>query len=500
MADSNSTPLLTNLDSTKKPTNIVNDNSVDNIIEFYMGALRSPQIMQVILISFSCFFEAQQTFISIFTDAKPTWHCLESPCNQESNICELKTSAWSYDNAHASIISEWSLQCVKNSIVIGLPASCFFMGCILGGLILFLVGDSFGRKFVLSLSCFMMSVASICCAFAGNVWTYSASRFISGFGRAAIGTCSLVLATESVGKKWQGQVGTVSFLMSTLGFLSLSIIAYFNRNYSWRVLYVVTSLPGIVYCLLIQFCVYESPRWLFSQGKERQAFAVLSTFAGIDLSSTTDQLGDILLAKGNTNASKKEPFFKMLVESTKFLKQFLLALVVGLGIGITYYGVPLGIGNLDSNLYLNSAFNALIEIPSVLLTLLTISKWKRRYFILGLCTLGGCCGILSYMLKNWNGIVIVMEMITLFCACTAYDVILIYTSELFPTCFRNSAVSTVWQAVVLGGVISPVVNAAFESYIRLLPYGIFGVVLLSFGTLVILLPETLGVSTSEDSV
>ncbi|KAL3651903.1 Organic cation/carnitine transporter 3 [Castilleja foliolosa] len=49
-----------------------------------------------------------------------------------------------------------------------------------------------------------------------------------------------------------------------------------------------------------------------------------------------------------------------------------------------------------------------------------------------------------------------LELVSFFSACTAFDVVLIYTLELFPTCVRNSAVSMVRQALVFGGALSPV--------------------------------------------
>lgn len=90
---------------------------------------------------------------------------------------------------------------------------------------------------------------------------------IMWFGRAGIGSCVLVLSTESVGKKWRGQIGIVGFFFSTLGFISLPALAYLNRSNSWRTLYLQTSISAILYCIIIQFCINESPNWLLEQGK-----------------------------------------------------------------------------------------------------------------------------------------------------------------------------------------------------------------------------------------
>ncbi|XP_016443648.1 organic cation/carnitine transporter 3-like [Nicotiana tabacum] len=96
------------------------------------------QFLQAILVSLAWFFDVQQTFISAFTDAQPSWHCTSPPppssssssdCNSfNKNVCNLPKDSWAWDlAAHTSVISEWSLQC-DGSIITGLPASSFFMG------------------------------------------------------------------------------------------------------------------------------------------------------------------------------------------------------------------------------------------------------------------------------------------------------------------------------------------------------------------------------------
>uniref|UniRef100_A0A0D3D1T7 Uncharacterized protein n=1 Tax=Brassica oleracea var. oleracea TaxID=109376 RepID=A0A0D3D1T7_BRAOL len=111
-------PLLT--DSNSLPPR-----SLDETIERYIGSFGWAQFLQATLVSFFGVFDAQQTFISVFTDFEPTWHCTESDsCHDSlSNICILPKTAWSWDlSPHVSVISEWSLQC-SGSFVKGLPES-----------------------------------------------------------------------------------------------------------------------------------------------------------------------------------------------------------------------------------------------------------------------------------------------------------------------------------------------------------------------------------------
>ncbi|KAF8408563.1 hypothetical protein HHK36_004626 [Tetracentron sinense] len=163
MADSS--PLLSQSNS-ETPRLEKHFPSLDDTIERCIGSFGWAQFLQAVLVSFAWFFDAQQTFISVFTDAEPAWHCTDSAdelCNSVASPCGLpKSSAWVWDEpTRTSVISEWDLACA-GPIVGGLPASSFFMGCLAGGLVLATLADSsLGRKNMLFLSCLVMSLAGV---------------------------------------------------------------------------------------------------------------------------------------------------------------------------------------------------------------------------------------------------------------------------------------------------------------------------------------------------
>ncbi|KAL5744919.1 hypothetical protein ACOSP7_027801 [Xanthoceras sorbifolium] len=492
MSDSSS-PLLCGSDSvgSKQPPP-----SLDEIIERYIGDFGWVQFLQAFLVSFAWVFDAQQTFISVFTDAEPTWHCNDQLgdelCNSMSDICQLSKSSWSWDlPVHTSIISEWGLECAS-SLVKGLPASSFFMGCLAGGFVLATLADSsLGRKNMLFLTCLMMSLSSLLTILSTNVWIYSALRFVNGFGRATIGTCAIVLSTELVGKKWRGQVGTLGFLCFTLGFLSLPAIAYINRGSSWRALYFWTSTPTILYSMLVPFLVRESPRWLFVQGRTDEAVSIIKSITPTSNRNniSTMSFSNLCFERETWNVDLYSAI-KVLVETKWAFRRISAAMVTGFGIGMVYYGMPLGLGNLSFNLYLSVTLNALSELPTSIITFFLIGKLNRRSSLLGFTILSGTCSVMCVVAGNVSATLqIGLELVSFFSACTAFGLTLIYTLELFPTCVRNSAISMVRQAVVFGGVFSPMLVAAGRKNGFLL-FGIFGLVIGVCGLFVVVLPET----------
>uniref|UniRef100_A0A1S3XEG0 Organic cation/carnitine transporter 3-like n=1 Tax=Nicotiana tabacum TaxID=4097 RepID=A0A1S3XEG0_TOBAC len=460
--------------------------SLDETIETCIGEFGWTQFLQAIFVSIAWFFDAQQTFISVFTDAQPSWHCIS--CNSSSsssidnNFCNLPKDAWTWDlPSHISVVSEWSLQC-RGSVIAGLPASSFFMGCLIGGFLLSTLADSsLGRKNMLVLSCLLMSITGSITAFSTNIWMYSFLRFLSGFGRATIGTCALVLSTELVGRRWRDQVGIIGFHCFTMGFISLPTLAFINRGSTWRILYLWTCLPTILYSFLVYFIVPESPRWLYIKGNKEGFVQTLKSIAPPTTRSslTLSFFGSFIEFENqevlDNNTVDLYSAIRMLVERNWSFRRLVTVMCVGFGIGMTYYGMPLGVGSLNFNLYLSITLNALSELPSSILILFLIGKLSRKSSLLGFAILSGICSIGCVIFEGgkFKELQIGVELISYFSACTAFSILLIYTLELFPTCVRNSAVAMVRQAMVLGGAFSPMLIAIGRNN-KWYCFGVFG--------------------------
>ncbi|KAJ1442434.1 MFS transporter superfamily [Sesbania bispinosa] len=492
MADPDPTPLLCRSNDDTEPPN-EHLPSLGSTIEQCIGEFNWTQFLQAVLVSFAWVFDAQQTFISVFTDAQPPWHCTEQHSCNVSSICNLPKGSWAWDGpTQASIISEWALEC-ENSILTGLPASMFFVGCLVGGLLLATLADtSLGRKNMLFFSCLLMSLSSLLATFSSNIWVYSSLKFLCGFGRATIGTSALVLASELVGKRWRGQISVIGFFCFTLGFLSLPAMAYINRASSWRNLYLWTSIPSIFYCILVKLLVQESPRWLLVRGMKDEAVVTLKCITSITQSSLYLAINNMSHEEENWGNVDLYSALRILLQKKWSSRRLMAIMAMGFGIGLVYYGMPLGLGILSFNLYLSVTFNALSELPSSLITFFLIDKFRRRSALFVFTVLSGVFSVMSIMEgKVWSEMQIGFELMSFFSACTAFNVYLIYSTELFPTCVRNSGLSMARLAVVFGGSFSPLLVGAGRGH-KFLCYGVFGLVIGCSGVFGVFLPETKG--------
>ena len=170
-ADSNSIPLLISHSKSTDDNNHIP--SLGSTIESCLSEFNLSQFLQAILSSFAWFFDAQQAFITVFTDTTQPSPSSATP------------------QSGSSIISEWALN-PDDPLLTGLPASSFFIGCLVGGIALSTLADTtLGRKNMLFYSCLMMSLSSFLAAFSPNLLVYSCLKFLSGFGRSTIGNVEI---------------------------------------------------------------------------------------------------------------------------------------------------------------------------------------------------------------------------------------------------------------------------------------------------------------------
>ncbi|XP_058734741.1 organic cation/carnitine transporter 3-like [Vicia villosa] len=472
--------------------------SSDEMIERSLGTFGWVEFVQCILVSFAMFFDAQQAFITIYTDDYPTWHCTNSTlCNSNSDICKIPKSSWSWDGpSQKTIISQFHLECASD-FIIGLPQSSFFIGCLIGTFALATLADtSLGRKNMLILSCLSMSVASIVIVFSTNVWIYSGFKFLIGFWRASIGTCVLVLLTEKVSTEWRFTVGIVEYFCFTLGYMSLPGVAYIFRFSSWKNIYIWTSIPAIIYSIVGYCFVTESPRWLLMQGRNQEAIAMLK---GMTSQENEDLTASLLLSappKQRASVFQLYSSITTLFERRWALKRMLAIMVLGIGIGIVYFGMPLAVGNLGFDIYLAVVFNALMEIPSCVATYFLENR-QRKPSILSFSLASGISCVLCVVAgSRLQGIKVGLALISFFSACTAYNVFLIYIIELFPTSVRNTTTSLVRQAIVFGNIFSPFLISAGRKN-DAFSYGVFGVVIILSCVTLLGLPETKGLALCD---
>ncbi|KAG9442415.1 hypothetical protein H6P81_018269 [Aristolochia fimbriata] len=466
--------------------------SVDEIIEEYVGSFGFSQLLHAFLVSLAWMFDSQNTLVTIFSDAQPSWRCLDSSCSIGKSFCELSPDSWEWvGGKETSTVAEWNLIC-DHKFRAGIPASLFFLGSLFGSAVHGRLADLYlGRKKTVLFSCLLTSITAYLTSLAPNIWIYALLRFSNGFARSGIGICCLVLTTEAVGRKKRGQVGQYGFFFFSVGFLSLPLMAYPTRH-SWRTLYKLISLLPLVYSLLIIPFISESPRWLALKGRSGEAMEVLNKYA-----KQNGKTLPVNLAVSTPSESKQNTDLNESLWSKGWAtKRVINVMAAGFGIGFVYYGIQLNVENLNFDLYYSVALNALMEIPAVFIGSVLLSFTNRRPLFSVSAYIAGISCVLCVIFAsgkkskskgNWAQLS--WEAVGFMAASMAFDVMYIYCVELFPTNLRNIAVSMLRQALMLGAAIAPllVVLGRLSPAISFL---VFGVLAIFSGLLTFWLPET----------
>ncbi|KAG2326738.1 hypothetical protein Bca4012_035654 [Brassica carinata] len=496
MADS-SAPLLTHLEEneeedTSQPLNF------DKIFEQSLTGFGLSQFLQVILVGLASTFDAQQVFITVFTDAYPTWHCVDhTVCTPAStDVCRLPRSAWDWDYKGKSVISEFDLEC-SSSFLRGLPTSAFYIGSIVGGVFMAMIPDGFlGRKQLLFFTTLAMSLTGISIFFSTSIWSYAFLKLAIGVARSQTGTYAFNLIGERVSTKCRPRATMIPFTLFVLGFMSLSGISFLVRHASWRVIYLCTSVPAAINSVFIYFFALESPRWLHVQGNNEEAIEVLKRLSP-GKRGYLETVSSRLPSKETLEQSPSSSIMDLFIRRWAF-RRIIAVMIIMFGLGMMYYGVPLAVRDIKVNIYLSETLTAMVELPTFVIAPILLEKFNRRSSVLFNCLVGGALALFCFVLTLFGrtNIAFVLELCSFFCARIGFNLMAVYMIEMFPTCVRNFATTMLRQALVLGGACCPII-ASVGRNVPSISFAVFGFVVSGLGFFALLLPETKGSSLCD---
>ncbi|OMP04542.1 General substrate transporter [Corchorus olitorius] len=471
---------------------------IDDMLQKYCGEFGSWQLRHFVLTSLAWALEAFHTMVMIFADQEPAWRCLTpgSGCDEKGSVCGVEPGSWEWEGGPgSSTVAQWGLVC-GDKYKVGLVQALFFGGCMIGAGVFGHLSDSkLGRKGSLTTVCILNAIFGCLTALSPNYFIYLLLRFLTGFSTGGVGLCAFVLATEPVGPSKRGAAGMSTFYFFSTGIALLSGIAYIFP--SWRALYIASSIPSILFLLLVIPFISESPRWYLVRGKMNEAMKLMRDIAKCNGRYLPDE---VILALDDDNQSckeanevDKEAISGSLVDVIRSpITRIRLFLAVGINFtcSVVYYGLSLNVVNLDTNLYFNVLLNAVAEMPAFTITALLLDKFGRKPLAIGTQWFSAIFCFAGCLMGNvgiWKVIRMFCGILGIFGMAGTYNLLFIYTAELFPTVVRNAALGCATQAAQMGAILAPFVVVWGGG----LPFAVFAVCGLIGGFLAYYLPETL---------
>src|SRR5712691_3757414 len=160
---------------------------------------------------------------------------------------------------------------------VGLAASAYLAGAVLGALFFGWLTDRLGRKKLFFITLAVYLVATAATALSWNFWSFALFRFLTGAGiggeYAAINSTIQELIPARV-RGWNDLVVNGSFwigaAIGALGSLILLDPQVIDPDLGWRLAFLIgAALACLIF--LMRLWIPESPRWLVTHGRADEA-------------------------------------------------------------------------------------------------------------------------------------------------------------------------------------------------------------------------------------
>lgn len=342
---------------------------------------------------------------------------------------------------------------------LGLTVAIATVGTILGALIGGRLADRYGRKNLLFAIGILYVMGSLGTALAPTHAFLMAFRFLGGIGVGLSSVCAPIYTAEIAPARIRGRlVGLVQFnivLGILLAYLSNYIIQMIitDEKVAWRWMLGVMLIPSVVFLLLL-VTVPETPRWLMSRGRNKEAVEISRRLCSTRAESE-EQIAEIReqLAADRTKGSLSDFF------SRRYSKVIIFAFIIAMcnqlsGINAILYYAPEVMkeaGASKDDAYLMSVAVGIMNLIATMAALTVIDKIGRRsLMIVGsigyLLSLGFLTGVMFMYEGHFDSTssMLVLVGLLLFIAAHAFgqgSVIWVFISEIFPNKVRGTGQS-----------------------------------------------------------
>jgi MFS family permease len=197
-------------------------------------------------------------------------------------------TAWILDGLEVTIVGSLSGALTESPVLhltgaqVGLAASAYLVGAVLGALFFGWLTDRWGRKKLFTITVLLYLVATIACGLSWNFLSFAMFRLLTGAGIG--GEYAAVNATiqELIPARRRGFTDLVvngSFwLGAAVGAIGALVVldpSVMPAEYGWRFAFIIGGALGLIVLFLRHF-LPESPRWLMTHGDPQQAERVVA--------------------------------------------------------------------------------------------------------------------------------------------------------------------------------------------------------------------------------
>jgi MFS family permease len=165
---------------------------------------------------------------------------------------------------------------------VGMAASAYLSGAVLGAMFFGWLTDRLGRKRLFFITLALYLVATAATSLSWNLWSFALFRFFTGAGIGGEYTAINSTIQELIPARYRGWTDLVingSFWVGAAVGAAGSIVlldpALLSPDLGWRLAFLIGALLGLI-IFLMRFWLPESPRWLITHGRAEDAERAVS--------------------------------------------------------------------------------------------------------------------------------------------------------------------------------------------------------------------------------
>lgn len=397
-------------------------------------------------------------------------------------------------------------------VMTGWAASSAIWGCVAGAMGAGYVSDRFGRKSILIVTAILFAVSGLGSAVPRDLTEFVIARFVGGIGVGAASMLSPLYISEIAPASKRGMLVTIYQLAIVIGinliyYINLLIAGagdeQWNIEVGWRYMLGSEVIPSVLF-LVALFFVPESPRWLASRNRRKEAMVILERVNGTERAK--EVMAEIEATLHEEEGTIRELFAPGL-RTAMIIGVFLAVFSQITGINAIIYYAPeifKSVGFGTDSAMLQTVIIGVINTVFTFVAIQFIDKVGRRKLLLWgvagmiICLFG--VGVVFYFQLSSGPLLLlfILGFIASF-ASSLGPIPWVIISEIFPTKTRGIAMSIsvlmLWIGVVLITQFTPVLLKEAGGAVTFWIFGGNAVLLWLFTYKMI--PETKGKTLEE---
>lgn len=409
----------------------------------------------------------------------------------------VSCDTWSYNETvpGSSAVPEWDLVC-QHEWQRSMMTSVVFVGSVVGSLVMGHMSDRFGRRTVFFVSVFGVVLFGSLGAVSPSVKWYNALRFFASVNIAGIQTSSAALLAEILDPRFR----TLLNLGYTAGFAIPSMllpgVAYLLSD--WKLLQLVSGLVAVA-CVPFMLVVQESPRWLITNGREKQAERAISKILKMnrrtvpDLKSAMQAIAERIREASTNSIGPVEILRHRLVRRNTFL-----LFVVWFCDNFLMFAFTLGAVDIEGSHLTNFAVSTAAEMPAAFVGLAVVYYCRRRWSqVVTLLLAGVAATALELTPAGHPYVSLSMSMVGRFVLIVSASVKWVWTMELFPTAARGFGFAACFTVGRFGGIVAPFMSVIKKQAPVYVAVGLLAAAAVAGAGAAALLSETRGIELPD---